>query len=49
MTESPPKLPPLRDVIREYGLGARKSLGQHFLLDANLTLRIAREIGRAHV
>ena len=45
MAESPPKLPPLRDVIREHGLGARKSLGQHFLLDANLTLRIARAAG----
>ncbi len=45
MTESPPKLPPLRDVIREHGLGARKSLGQHFLLDANLTQRIARAAG----
>ncbi|MDA0997867.1 MAG: 16S rRNA (adenine(1518)-N(6)/adenine(1519)-N(6))-dimethyltransferase, partial [Proteobacteria bacterium] len=28
-------LPPLRDVIQKYGLGARKSLGQHFLLDSN--------------
>ena len=35
-------LPPLRDVIARYGLAARKSLGQHFLLDANLTGRIAR-------
>lgn len=38
----PSDLPPLRDVIRRYGLGAKKSLGQHFLLDANLTSRIAR-------
>lgn len=38
-------LPPLRDVIARYGLGARKSLGQHFLLDANLTRRIARAAG----
>ncbi|MEX0695797.1 MAG: 16S rRNA (adenine(1518)-N(6)/adenine(1519)-N(6))-dimethyltransferase RsmA [Rhodospirillales bacterium] len=38
-------LPPLRDVIKEYGLGAKKSLGQHFLLDANLTGRIARAAG----
>ena len=36
------KLPPLRDTIAKYGLGARKSLGQHFLLDLNLTRRIAR-------
>ncbi len=35
-------LPPLRDVIARYGLGARKALGQHFLLDLNLTGRIAR-------
>jgi 16S rRNA (adenine1518-N6/adenine1519-N6)-dimethyltransferase len=38
----PSDLPPLRDVIRDHGLGARKSLGQHFLLDTNLTGRIAR-------
>ena len=35
-------LPPLRDVIREHALSARKSLGQNFLLDLNLTARIAR-------
>jgi len=35
-------LPPLRDVIRRHGLAARKSLGQNFLLDLNLTARIAR-------
>ncbi len=35
-------LPPLREVIREFGLSARKSLGQNFLLDLNLTARIAR-------
>lgn len=35
-------LPPLREVIARYGLGARKALGQHFLLDQNLTGRIAR-------
>ena len=39
---TPADLPPLRDVIRDFGLGARKSLGQHFLLDGNLTGRIAR-------
>ncbi len=38
-------LPPLRDIIAEYGLGARRSLGQHFLLDLNLTRRIARSAG----
>jgi 16S rRNA (adenine1518-N6/adenine1519-N6)-dimethyltransferase len=38
-------LPPLRDVIREHGLAARKSLGQNFLLDLNLTARIARAAG----
>jgi 16S rRNA (adenine1518-N6/adenine1519-N6)-dimethyltransferase len=35
-------LPPLRDVIRRHELAARKSLGQNFLLDLNLTARIAR-------
>jgi len=35
-------LPPLREVIARHGLGARKGLGQHFLLDLNLTRRIAR-------
>jgi 16S rRNA (adenine1518-N6/adenine1519-N6)-dimethyltransferase len=35
-------LPPLRDVIRRHDLAARKSLGQNFLLDLNLTARIAR-------
>jgi 16S rRNA (adenine1518-N6/adenine1519-N6)-dimethyltransferase len=38
-------LPPLRDVIAEHGLAARKGLGQHFLLDLNLTGRIARAAG----
>ncbi|MDF1720214.1 MAG: 16S rRNA (adenine(1518)-N(6)/adenine(1519)-N(6))-dimethyltransferase RsmA [Minwuia sp.] len=38
-------LPPLRDVIRTHGLDARKGLGQHFLLDLNLTGRIARLAG----
>ncbi|MGE5547912.1 MAG: 16S rRNA (adenine(1518)-N(6)/adenine(1519)-N(6))-dimethyltransferase RsmA [Solirubrobacterales bacterium] len=40
-----PDLPPLRDVIASHGLAARKSLGQHFLLDLNLTGRIARGAG----
>jgi 16S rRNA (adenine1518-N6/adenine1519-N6)-dimethyltransferase len=39
------KLPPLRDVIRELGLTAKKSLGQNFILDLNLTGRIARSAG----
>ncbi len=38
-------LPPLREVIREHGLSALKALGQNFLLDLNLTARIARTAG----
>jgi 16S rRNA (adenine1518-N6/adenine1519-N6)-dimethyltransferase len=38
-------LPPLREVIAAHGLDARHSLGQHFLLDANLTARIVRAAG----
>ena len=38
-------LPPLREVIAAHGLSARKSLGQNFLLDLNLTARIARAAG----
>ena len=38
-------LPPLREVIRRHGLTAKKSLGQNFLLDLNLTARIARAGG----
>lgn len=38
-------LPPLRDVIGRYQLSARKSLGQNFLFDLNLTRRIARAAG----
>jgi 16S rRNA (adenine1518-N6/adenine1519-N6)-dimethyltransferase len=38
-------LPPLRDVIRALGLTAKKSLGQNFILDLNLTGRIARSAG----
>ena len=38
---TPPALAPLRQVIRAYGLGADKRLGQNFLLDLNLTRRIA--------
>lgn len=39
---SPDGLPPLRDIIRSLNLSARKSLGQNFILDLNLTRRIAR-------
>ncbi len=42
MADDAPSLPPLRDVIRRHGLAARKALGQNFLLDLNLTRRIAR-------
>lgn len=50
MVELPPlrpaaDLPPLRDVIARHGLAAKHSLGQHFLLDGNLTDRIVREAG----
>lgn len=38
-------LPPLRDVIRAHDLQARKSMGQNFLLDLNLTSKIARQAG----
>ena len=38
-------LPPLREVIAKHGLAARKSLGQNFLLDLNLTRKIARQAG----
>jgi len=42
---TPDGLPPLREVIRAAGLTAKKSLGQNFLLDLNLTRRIARAAG----
>ena len=38
-------LPPLRDALADAGLLARKSFGQHFLLDLNLTAKIARAAG----
>lgn len=38
-------LPPLREVIATHGLSARKALGQNFLLDLNLTAKIARAAG----
>jgi 16S rRNA (adenine1518-N6/adenine1519-N6)-dimethyltransferase len=43
--DGPDSLPPLRDVIAAHGLSAKKSLGQNFLLDLNLTRRIARAAG----
>lgn len=39
------QLPPLRDIIKQFDLAARKQLGQNFLLDLNLTARIARTAG----
>jgi 16S rRNA (adenine1518-N6/adenine1519-N6)-dimethyltransferase len=42
---TPDPLPPLREVVRNHGLQAKKSLGQHFLFDLNLTGRIARAAG----
>jgi 16S rRNA (adenine1518-N6/adenine1519-N6)-dimethyltransferase len=38
-------LPPLRDVIQRHGLAARKALGQNFILDLNLTGKVARAAG----
>lgn len=43
--DGPDGLPPLRAVIERYGLNAKKSLGQNFLLDLNLTRKIARLAG----
>ncbi|MEE9140960.1 MAG: 16S rRNA (adenine(1518)-N(6)/adenine(1519)-N(6))-dimethyltransferase RsmA [Alphaproteobacteria bacterium] len=40
-----PELPPLREVIAAHGITARRALGQHFLLDMNLTRRVARAAG----
>ncbi len=46
MTQAlPPKLPPLRDVIKRHGLSASKALGQNFLLDEQLLDRIAAIVG----
>jgi 16S rRNA (adenine1518-N6/adenine1519-N6)-dimethyltransferase len=42
---SPDGLPPLRDVIQQHGLRAKKSMGQNFLLDLNVTRKIARAAG----
>jgi 16S rRNA (adenine1518-N6/adenine1519-N6)-dimethyltransferase len=45
LNEALDALPPLREVIAAHGLSARKSLGQNFLFDLNLTRRIARSGG----
>jgi 16S rRNA (adenine1518-N6/adenine1519-N6)-dimethyltransferase len=45
MPEIGPDLPPLREVIARHRLAARKSFGQHFLLDLNLTGRMVRTLG----
>ena len=42
MSAAAPELPPLREVIARYGITAKKSLGQNFILDQNLVRRIAR-------
>lgn len=47
MPETEVPLPPLRDVIRDYDLRASKVLGQNFILDLNLTRRIARTAGQS--
>ena len=39
-------LPPLKQLVGELDMRARKSLGQNFLFDLNLTRRIARSAGR---
>ncbi|MCB9988105.1 MAG: 16S rRNA (adenine(1518)-N(6)/adenine(1519)-N(6))-dimethyltransferase RsmA [Rhodospirillales bacterium] len=45
MTAQWDNLPPLRDVIARHNLRAEKKLGQNFLLDANITDKIARSAG----
>lgn len=45
MSAPPDGLPPLGEVVRDLQLSARKTLGQHFILDLNLTRRIARSAG----
>ncbi len=45
MSVAPDGLPPLREIVAAHGLNAKKSLGQNFLFDLNLTARIARAAG----
>ncbi len=45
MQKNEPSLPPLREVIAQHGLDAKKSLGQHFLTDANLLAKVVRAAG----
>ena len=45
MSLDPAALPPLREVIARHGIAAKRSLGQNFILDLNLTRRIARAAG----
>jgi 16S rRNA (adenine1518-N6/adenine1519-N6)-dimethyltransferase len=45
VSEAIDNLPPLREVIKAWDLGADKKLGQHFLLDLNLTAKIVRAAG----
>ncbi len=45
LMQSLDSLPPLREVIARHGLAARKALGQNFLLDLNITAKIARLAG----
>ena len=45
MSLAPDGLPPLREVIAAHGLSAKKALGQNFLMDLNLTGKIARRAG----
>ena len=47
MAQPEPELPPLREVIAATASPHAKSLGQNFLLDLNLTRRIARAAGAA--
>jgi 16S rRNA (adenine1518-N6/adenine1519-N6)-dimethyltransferase len=42
---SPEGLPPIRETIRAHGLSARKALGQNFILDLNITAKVARAAG----
>ena len=44
MSEQTDSLPPLREVIKRLGLTAHKSLGQNYLMDFNLTRKIARAV-----